>query len=262
MNDSHTSQLPEKVSASPSSKMTVWFLLTSAFLASVAGSVIVGQIGNLFKMPPDFVDMPLAPSPEYLAHYNAAISEFHSRNYAIHFAIVGALLGLAIGMTGPTKNRLGSAAVTSINGAIAAAIGGFLLGLSGAYCVQVNHGESINLLGVIVEPIVQTTALQCFVWVLIGIGIGIGWTLVVWGPKRILNGIEGGLIGGLLAGVINSMFAASFFSGSSAFSFIPEKLAERIVWAAIGGSSICLGLIYSVVNRLPKESGNEKFNLH
>ena len=252
MNDSNISQLPDKVSASPSSKLTVWFLLTSAFLASVAGSVVVGQIGNLFKMPPDFVDMPLAPSPEYLARYDAAISEFHSRNYAIHFAIMGALLGLAIGMTGATKNRLGSAAA-SISGAIAAAIGGFLLGLSATYCVRVNHGESINLAGVNVEPIVQTTALQCFVWILIGIGIGSGWTLAEWGSKRILNGIEGGLIGGLLAGVIHSMFAASFFSGSSAFSFIPEKLVERIVWAAICGTSISLGLIYSVVNRLPKD---------
>jgi hypothetical protein len=249
MNDSITSQQSDKVSASPPSKMTFWLLLTAALLVSVAGSVVVGQIGNLFKMPPDFVDMPLAPSPEYLARYNAAISEFHSRNYAIHFAIMGALLGLAIGLMVGTKNRLGSAALASISGAIAAAIGGFFLGLSAAYLVKVSHGESINLLGVNIEPIVQTTALQCFVWALIGIGIGIGCTLVVWGPKRILNGIKGGLIGGLLAGVVHSMVAASLFSGSSAFSFIPESLTERILWAAICGSCICVGLFYSVVNR-------------
>ena len=261
MNDSITSQLPDKVSASPSSKLTVWLLMTSALLASVAGSVVVGQIGNLFKMPPDFVDMPLAPSPEYLARYNAAISEFHSRNYAIHFGIMGALLGLAIGLMVSPKNRLSSAAVASISGAIAAAIGGFFLGLSAAYLVKVNHGESINLLGVNIEPIVQTTALQCFVWALMGIGIGIGCTLGVRGPKRILNGIEGGLIGGLLAGVVHSMVAASIFSGSSAFSFVPANQTERILWGAVSGSSICLGLIHSVVNRLPKDLSDEKFNL-
>ena len=253
MSDPNVSELPVAVPAIPESKMTVWLLLTSALLASVAGALLVGKIGNLFEMPPDFVDMPLQPSPKYLARYNAAISEFHSRNYAIHFAIIGALLGLAIGMTGAVRNRLGSLVVASIGGSIAAAVGGFLLGLSAAYSVQVNHGESINLFGVNVEPIVQTTALQCFVWALIGIGIGSGWTAAVWGPKRILNGLEGGLIGGLLGGVIHSMVAASFFSSSNAFSFIPEKQMERILWAAICGTSICLGLIYSVANRLQKE---------
>ena len=250
MGDTKASELSVVAAAIPESKITVRLLMASAMLASVAGAVIVGQIGNVFEMSPNFVDMPLQPSPEYLARYNAAVSEMLSRNYSIHFAIIGALLGLAIGMIGAVRNRIRSLVAASIGGALAAAIGGFLLGLAAAYSVQVNHGESISLFGVNIEPIVQTTALQCFIWSLVGMGIGCGWTIAVWGPKQIVKGIEGGLIGGLLAGVIHSMFAASVFSGSNAFSFVPEKQMERIVWAAICGASICFGLIYSVANRL------------
>ena len=250
MVDTNIAELPDIAAAIPESKIPVWLLLASAMIASVAGAVIVGLIGNVFEMPSDFVDMPLQPSPEYLARYNSAISEMRSRNYAIHFAIIGASLGLAIGMMGVIRNRMRSLVAASSGGALASGIGGFLLGLAAAYSVQVNHGESINLFGVNIEPIVQTTALQCFIWSLVGIGIGSGWTLAVWGPKQIANGIEGGLIGGLLAGVIHSMIAASFFTSSNAFSFVPERQMERIVWAAICGACICLGLVYSVTNRL------------
>lgn len=253
MSGPDTSQLTNGTATiPPPSKTSVWSLLASSLLAGVAGALVVGQIGYLFAMPPDFVDMPLAPSPEYMARYNAAISKFHSQNYAIHFGIMGALLGIAIGLVAAVNNRLYSLAVASIGGAMAAAFGGYLVGLAAAYSVHINHGESISLVGVSIEPIVQTTAMQCFVWALIGIGIGCGWTLANWGPKRILSGVEGGLIGGLLAGVIHSLVAASLFSGSSAFSLIPENQTERIVWAAICGTCICLGQIYSVVNRFPK----------
>jgi hypothetical protein len=253
MIDPKSSELPVAESRVGEPKKNPWFMLILALLASVAGSVIVGQVGNIAKMPPDFADMPLSPSPEYLARYNAALSAFRSQNYAIQISILGGLLGLAIGIAGASTNRFASAAAASIGGAAAALAGGFLLGLSAAYCVQINNGESMNLMGVNVEPIVQTTALQCFVWAVTGIGIGVGWTLANWGPKRILKGIEGGLVGGLLAGIVYTVVAATAFSGSSAFSFIPEQYLERIVWSAVCGTSVCLGLIYSVRNHSKKE---------
>jgi hypothetical protein len=238
-------------------RKSVGIMLIVAFFSSVAGAVIVGQVGDVAKMPADFADMPLNPSPEYLARYNAAVSVFRSRNYAIQFSILGGLLGLAVGTAGALRNRLACLAAASMGGLVAGLVGGFLLGLSAAYCVQINKGESMNLLGLNVEPIVQTTALQCFVWAVTGIGIGSGWTLVNWGPKRLLKGLEGGLIGGLLAGIVCSLVAAVVFSGSSAFSFIPEHTTERIIWSAIGGASVVLGLIYAVSKQSSSAAGTK-----
>ncbi len=64
--------------------------------------------------------------------------------------------------------------------------------------------------------------------------------------KTIPKGIEGGLIGGLLAGVAHCIVASIFFTSSSGFTFIPEHLIERMVWAALCSTCIGLGLIYSI----------------
>lgn len=86
-------------------------------------------------------------------------------------------------------------------------------------------------------------------WPCVGIGIGIGCTVASGSFARIIKGINGGILGGLLAGIFHSVVAAIFFSGSSAFEFVPENLTERIVWAAICGLSICYGLVFLLVNR-------------
>ncbi len=245
------SQVATGASPAVAPKPQVAVLLVAAIVACLAGAFIIQQTGNVVAMSPEFVDIPLVPSPEYMARYNAAFADYRSRNYAIHFVTIGSLLGLAIGSAGTVTHRLRSLMAAGLGGALAGGVGGYLLGLAAAYSVQINRGEAINLLGVQVEPIVQTTALQCFVWALIGIGIGCGWTVAAWGRERVLRGVEGGVLGGLLAGVAHCIFTSIVFSNSSGFTFIPDKLVEKLFWAALCGSCVCLGLIYSVL-RSPK----------
>ena len=241
------------ISTVPTFKLNVGLLLVAVVLASVFGALAIGQIGNVFKMPDDFANMPLHPSQEYMARYNKALAEFHSRNYAVHFSILGSLLGLAIGGVGVVGNRLRSAAAGLIGGAVGAVVGGFLLGKISAYAVEVYRGEAINLWGISIEPILQTTALHCFVWATIGVGIGGCWAAAVWGSNKVLKGVEGGLIGGLLAGVVHSMVSAFLFTSSSGFKFIPEDTTERILWAISCGNCTFLGLFYSLLKQPAKE---------
>lgn len=244
----------ESKSTVPTFKMNVGLLLVAVVLASVFGALAIGQIGNVFKMSPDFVNMPLHPSQEYMARYNKALAEFHSRNYAVHFSILGTLLGLAIGGVGVVGNRMRSVAAGLVGGAVGAVVGGFLLGQISAYAVEVYRGEAINLWGMSIEPIIQTTALQCFVWAIIGVGIGCCWAAAVWGPNRALKGVEGGLIGGLLAGVVHSMVAACLFTSSSGFTFIPADATERILWAVSCGTCTFFGLFYSLARQPAKKT--------
>lgn len=240
-----SSQADNAALPSTTPKVNGWLTIVAAMLAGLAAALVIGQLGNVFKMSPDFDNIPLTPSPEYMARYNAAMSEYQSRNYAVHFTIIGAVLGLGIGAVGTVKNRVQALIASSIGGAMAGVVGGLLLGTAASYSVQVNRGEAINAWGVPIEPIVQTTAMQCFVWTMLGIGIGCGWTATVWGRKYIPKGIEGGLIGGLLAGVVHCIVASIFFTNSSGFTFVPESLIERIVWATLCSTCIGLGLIYS-----------------
>lgn len=255
-----SSQADNAALPSNAPKRNGWLTLVAAILAGVAGALAIGQIGNVFKMSPDFDNIPLTPSPEYMARYNAAMSEYQSRNYAVHFTIIGSLLGLAIGAVGAVKNRGQTLIASTIGGAMAGVVGGLLLGTAAAYSVQVNRGEAINAWGVTIEPIVQTTAMQCFVWTMLGIGIGCGWTATVWGLRCIPKGIEGGLIGGLLAGMVHCIVASIFFSNSSGFTFVPENLIERIVWATLCCTCVGLGLIYSTATPRSKTDPTPRSN--
>lgn len=244
--------------ASSAARVHIPFLAASVLVASALGAMIIGRLGNVFLMPQDFADMPLQPSPELMARYKAAVSTMYAGNYSIHFAILGGAIGAAIGLAGPARNRWVAALAAATAGALAGAVGGYVMGLASSYFVNEVQGESVKAFGLVIDPIVQTTALQCFVWSLVGVGIGITWAATTRGSSAILAGFEGGLIGGVLGGMIYSISAAMLFTVSNAFLFVPEKMTERIVWACIGGLSIALGLAYSAGKRSQRVAASDQ----
>ena len=233
-------------------KFTICGLTVAALIASVGYAVLIEKFGILYKLPLEFLEFPMSPSNAYMVRYKVAFREMLCGNYAIHFSVVGALLGLALGTVGAARNCMSAIAASiiggGVGGAIFAATGGFLLGMIASFCFDINW-ETIRFIGFHVDPFVQTTLLQCAIWACVGIGIGLGCTLTTGSIARMVRGIRGGLIGGLLAGIVYSVLAAIFFSGSNSFDFVPKNLIERTVWATIGGLSICYGLVFSHANR-------------
>jgi hypothetical protein len=220
-------------------------LLVAAFaalIASVAGAFAIGLVGELYSLPEEFVVMPESASAAMMARYKTTLREMLSMNYAVHFAMLGGLLGLAFGLTLSSKRRILTAIASIVGGATFAALGGWVLGRCAVYCLQAGNGSSVFLLGYQIDPMVQTTALQCFIWSCIGIGIGAGLVLVQKGPSFLAAGVKGGLLGGLLAGFACSMVIAVAYSESNAYVFVPVDQTERIVWAAICGFGVFLGL--------------------
>ena len=243
-----TSEVVEPI---PISKIKIGCLVFAALLSSVGCAVLLEKVGLLYELPLEFIEMPMNPSNAYMVRYKVAIREMLCGNYTVHFAIFGSMLGLALGAVGAAKNRIFSIAAgtigASIGGALFAAIGGFLLGWIAAFCIDINW-ETIRLIGFPVDPLVQTTLLQCLIWACIGIGIGLGCTLPEFSLARIAKGFQGGVLGGLLAGVTSSLVAAVLFSGTSAANFVPDDFNQRMVWAAICGVGTCLGLLFVLAN--------------
>jgi|GEM_PF-1675344 len=236
----------------PASKFKAFCLLMAALIASFGSVMFIERSGILRELPSEFAELPMSPSKEYMARYRMAFRELLTGNYAIHFGALGALLGLAIGMVGTSKNQtasIGSAIFGGfVGGAMFATLGGFVLGWITTLGLEVNW-ETIRFIGFHVDPFVQSTLLQCAIWSVMGIGIGIGCTLSSFSIQRVFRGVRGGLFGGVLAGILHSISAAIFFSGSSAFDFVPVNFSERIVWALTCGICICIGLLYSLAKR-------------
>jgi len=233
------------------SKFKAVCLVIAALIASFGSVMFIERCGVLFELSSEFAEIPMSPSTDYMVRYRIAFRELLTGNYAIHFGALGALLGLAIGMAGASKNQAASVATAIfggfVGGAIFATLGGFVLGWITSLGIEVNW-ETVRFIGYHVDPFIQSTLLQCVIWSVIGIGIGIGCTLSSLSLQRVFQGVQGGLLGGVLAGILHSISAAIFFSGSSAFDFVPVNFSERIVWALTCGISICVGLLYSLAN--------------
>lgn len=223
-----------------------WLVCIAGMGVTIACASIMHAIGNLAIMPEEFKEIPQNPSADFLVRYHAAFRYMYTINYAFTFAIMGGLLGLAIALVATKENRQRVLASSSIGGSLAGALGGLLLGLVTAYSLKESISSPIVLLGISIEPLVQTTILQCAIWSTVGIGIGCGWTVAVLGRSEISTGIQGGLAGGLLGGVAYSLVGAVLFPNTNAFLFVPERLTERLIWAGIGGVCIGIGLCYSV----------------
>lgn len=231
------------------SKFKIGCLAVAVLLSSIACSRLISTEPAPYQLPMEFEDVPMNPSSAYMARYKVAFREMLSGNYTIHFATCGALLGLALGALGATTNNplSNGAAILGgvVGGALLAGLGGFLLGQITSFGID-NNWDTTRLVGFQVDPFIQTTLLQCFIWACVGSGIGLGCTTPSISLSRILKGIQGGLIGGAIAGTICSVIAAVFFSTSSAIDFVPKEQMERTVWAILCGLSIYVGLAFAL----------------
>ncbi len=211
-------------------------LMVGPMLGALLGIVIVSQLDPIFAMPGEFANYPVQPSVEYMVRYDAAHRFMLSNNYAIYFATLGGLMGLTMGaVSGGTKR--GAAMIASCFGGIVfGALGGFLSGLTVAGAIK-NSGEAIPILGLSMEPIVQTTLMHSFIWAVVGIGVG--WGFVATTTGSIGKGILVGVLAGVLSGVVYTFLSAIAFPNANGFLVLPYSLPEKLSWAACGG--ICLG---------------------
>jgi hypothetical protein len=88
------------------SKFKIGCLAVAALLSSFACSRLISTEPTPFQLPLEFEDVPMNPSGAYMARYKVAFRDMLCGNYAIHFATCGALLGLALGALGATKNNI------------------------------------------------------------------------------------------------------------------------------------------------------------
>jgi hypothetical protein len=210
-------------------------LIFGGILGAVAGILIVMRIDPLFSMPNEFADYPIQPSTEYMIRYHAALRFMYSLNYAIYFAILGTGIGLTTGICAGGNRRLTAMIVTGLCGGVFGALGGYASGWGVALALQ-NSGREIPFLGLQIEPIIQSTAMQCFVWTFIAIGVGLGFSVAT--SRSIGKGIQIGIIGGCLFGVGFTLIEGICFPSANSFLVVPTSVLEKLTWAAFAGLTL------------------------
>ncbi len=210
-------------------------LVFGSLLGAIVGIFVVTQIEPIFSMPNEFADYPIQPTTEYMVRYHAALRFMYSSNFAIYFAILGLGIGLFAGLFAGGKRRLAASASSGFLGCVFGAIGGLLSGLSVAFALQ-NSGRAIPFLGLQIEPIVQTTAMQCFVWAIVATGVGLGFSVAT--GSSIGKGIQMGLIAGCLVGVGYTLVEGICFPSVNGFLVVPISTYEKLTWAALAGITI------------------------
>jgi hypothetical protein len=226
-------------------KFTLIGLMVGPMAGALLGIVIVNQLDPIFAMPDEFANYPVQPSTEYMVRYHAAHRFMLSNNYAIYFATLGGLMGLGMGAVSGGTKRFTAMISSCFCGLIFGALGGFLSGLTVAGAIK-NSGEAIPILGLSMEPIIQTTLMHSIVWAVVGIGVGGGFVAATTGS--IGKGILVGVLAGILSGVVYTLLAAIAFPHANGFLVLPYSLPEKLTWAACGG--ICLGATtYHVLGR-------------
>ena len=210
-------------------------LVLGSLTGAIAGVLIVVKLEPVFSMPNEFADYPIQPSVEYMVRYHAALRFMYSGNFAIYFAILGMAIGIVTGIGAGGKHRRSATLLGGLYGCVFGALGGSLSGLSVAFAIQ-NSGKAIPFFGLEIEPIVQSTAMQCFAWAFVAIGVGWGFSVAT--GRSIGTGIQIGLIGGCLIGVGYTLIEGICFPSANGFLIVPISMFEKLTWAAFAGLSI------------------------
>lgn len=225
-------------------------LLLAGLLGSLVGIVSVHSTYPAFAFPTDLGDYPLSPSPEFLAKYGQAQRAFHSQNYALTFALIAVCLGLPVGAVGGRALDFKAGVACGIGGAIAGALAGFGIGTLIAQLLD-KGGEAFPVLGFSIEPIVQSTLLQAVAWIMISVGIMVGYFL--FSPRllglRFGRAIQIGIIAGSMTAIVHTLVASLAFANANSFLILPRTFLERVVWVTCGGLMLSQTLYMLLVKK-------------
>lgn len=203
---------------------------------AIGGLVAVGIINSIhpvFEIVA-LAELPIDPSAEQMAEYLKVHVDYFGRNYAVYLAILGGLLGLAIGLvTTPGKRFLSAIAGISL-GAISGAVAGYLGGTQTA-------GEIVRAAD---QSLVISSCLGFAVWAAIVTPICIAIGAIQGGASQAAKAAVAALIGCVLAVVAQVLVFALAFPATNLIRLVPETLPERLCWVAISG--LVLGLMLSM----------------
>lgn len=236
------------VSAPGARSRNVMVRKLGAAFAGVVGALlsvqVIERIGEVFVLPPDLASLGFGqvPPPEVQAKLAAAVFFNTVGNAAIWMGSVGAILGIcfftAIAISGGiagSRLRMIIAVVsaTAVFAAMAGVLGGWLDSI-------VRRNMSMGA----TSPSEQVVVLvHGIVWLVVGLGIGIGFTLGV--RQQMRTRLESiviialfGMFGGCLFPIVAGVLLPAVNSGGSIPGLDPSE--GRILWLNL--PSVLMGL--------------------
>ncbi|MCC6508792.1 MAG: hypothetical protein IT423_06775 [Pirellulaceae bacterium] len=246
------------VSTSPVVAFHPTLLLVAVIIGSLAGVAVVMPLDPVITMPNELGSMPLVPSPEYMAKYNAAYSTMSIGNSAINFSLIGAAIGTACALIvaagASAVSRLMMALFSLLGGATGGALAGMLIANA-----STTQGR-LTVAGIALDPMLQAVLFQTVGWG--GIGIGLGLALAHSKKLPLSSGLVGGLLGALAAAVVHAVIGSIAFPSSGLVDLLPPNTLERLLWATYCGAALGTGLLWmfrraAAASRQPSPSPSE-----
>lgn len=199
-----------------------------ATVATLAGGLVafgIFQPYGVFFRYEALPELPIEPSPEQMAEFTKAHTDFYSRNYGMQLGIVGACIGLVVGGLTVSRKRVVSALVGCFLGMLAGGIAGYLCGFSTALAMVRSSDQSL----------VQSSLLHFAIWGSIGVWVAAGVGMVQGGVAQVAKAVPAGLIAGVIVVVAHTMVFSIAFPSSNLIQFVPESFAERLTWIVVCG---------------------------
>lgn len=163
---------------------------------------------------------------------------------AVFGGILGGLIGLALGavegvVTGAWSRAATGGALGLLIGGAGGAVGGIVGQLAFTFILS-RGGEGGGL--------VQAMPARCIGWALVGACVGLGPGVMMMAPRKMLNGLLGGLAGGFIAGLLFDPLGAVMYHATGATTATASRLVGII---ALG---ICTGCGVGLVEEIRKQA--------
>lgn len=242
-------------------RSTSWVALVGAtaaglFLASWLAVAAIEAIDPVVGMPEDLGPYPFAPSPEYLQRYNAAVLNMTTKNSMLYFGLMGASAAMAMAL--PRLRRLGTRGVACLVGltSLTGCLGGYLAGWLAAH-VQTVGVDSVQLLGITIDPMIQSILIQGVAWSLTTMGLFVGLALGERQAVGIMPAIGYGIVVGFGAAVLFDLLSSIVFPSIHLSQVIPAKLVVKLVWVSCACLMIVVAMIVSARQTMAKAGASK-----
>lgn len=163
---------------------------------------------------------------------------------AVFGGILGGLIGLALGAAEGVVTAAWSRAATG--GALGLLIGG-AGGAVGGVVGQLAFASILDRVGD-GAGLIHAMPARCIGWALVGAFVGLGPGVMMMAPRKMLNGLLGGLAGGFIAGLLFDPIGAALYLATGATTATASRLVGII---ALG---VCTGCGVGLVEEIRKQA--------
>ncbi|MEQ1825440.1 MAG: hypothetical protein ABL921_05815 [Pirellula sp.] len=218
--------------------------MTACILGGIAGYSLLQRLAPMYPFA-NLPEMGDNPPAALVKQYHEAEYAFQSHNAAANCGLLGACIGLFLGLLTVNRRRILTSMAGGLGGIVGGVVAGYIVGQYVAYGQIFKSDQSL----------LMSTTYHLAVWASMAIGACLAICAVHPNLRQTGSALVSALVAGSLAALVYNIVCTTLYPLANLLLIHQSNANERLVWVASGAGLLGLVIGLGMRSAAPKTSG-------